>query len=93
LAKAPNLTFQNAVSLAVYLDSGDVPEALQRWERRERPLTDHVQRWTDRYGRAASAWPERFASRRSQVLGLATRLPWVDRQLNKAARQVPLGAS
>ena len=93
LGQGANLTFQNAVSLAVYLDSGDVPAALQRWERQERPLTNHVQRWTDLYGRAASAWPDRLASRRSQVLGLATRLPWIDRQLNKAARHVPLGAA
>lgn len=93
LGQGANLTFQNAVSLAYYLDSaGDIPAALQEWERRERPLTDHIQRWTDLYGRAASAWPDRFASRRSQVLGLATRLPWVDRQLNKAARHIPVGA-
>ncbi len=44
------------------------------------------------YGRIASAWPERFVSRRSEVLELATRIPWVDRQLNKAARHVPVGA-
>jgi 2-polyprenyl-6-methoxyphenol hydroxylase-like FAD-dependent oxidoreductase len=93
LGQGANLTFQNALSLATYLDaSDDVPTALVNWERGERPLTDHVQRWTDLYGRAASAWPQRFASRRSQVLELATRVPWVDRQLNKAARHNPVGA-
>jgi 2-polyprenyl-6-methoxyphenol hydroxylase-like FAD-dependent oxidoreductase len=93
LGQGANLTFQNALSLAAYLDEDhDVPAALQRWEASERPLTDHVQRWTDRYGRIASAWPERFASRRSQVLELATKIPWVDRQLNKAARHVPIGS-
>lgn len=92
LGQGANLTFQNALSLAVYLDREDVPRALQTWEERERPLTDHVQRWTDMYGRIASAWPQRFVSRRSQVLERATKLPWVDRQLNKAARHVPLGA-
>jgi 2-polyprenyl-6-methoxyphenol hydroxylase-like FAD-dependent oxidoreductase len=93
LGQGANLTFQNAVALAAYLDGADdVPAALRRWEQKERPLTDHVQRWTDLYGRVASAWPERFAARRSQVLGLATRVPWVDRQLNKAARHIPVGA-
>lgn len=93
LGQGANLTFQNAVSLAEYLDrSPDIPTALRSWERAERPLTDHVQRWTDLYGRVASAWPERFASRRSQVLEFATRVPWVARQLNKAARHVPVGA-
>ncbi|KWW97681.1 hypothetical protein TH66_19360 [Carbonactinospora thermoautotrophica] len=93
LGQGANLTFQNALSLAAYLDEEqDIPRALLRWEKKERPLTDHVQRWTDLYGRVASAWPERFASRRSQVLELATKLPWVDRQLNKAARHIPVGA-
>lgn len=92
LGQGANLTFQNALSLAEYLDrSPEIPAALRSWERGERPLTDHVQRWTDLYGRVASAWPERFASRRGQVLEFATRVPWVDRQLNKAARHTPLG--
>jgi 2-polyprenyl-6-methoxyphenol hydroxylase-like FAD-dependent oxidoreductase len=93
LGQGANLTFQNALSLSMYLDqSDDVAEALQRWERKERPLTDHVQRWTDLYGRIASAWPDRWARRRSQVLEAATRVPWVDNQLNRAARHIPVGA-
>lgn len=93
LGQGANLTFQNALSLAAYLDRHhDVPTALRGWERAERPLTDHVQRWTDLYGRVASAWPDRFAARRSQVLEFATRVPWVAKQLNKAARHVPVGA-
>ncbi|GAA1142252.1 NAD(P)/FAD-dependent oxidoreductase [Nocardioides aquiterrae] len=92
LGQGANLTFQNVLSLAEFLDrSSDVPTALRRWEESERPLTDHIQRWTDIYGRVASAWPERLSHRRGQVLELASRVPWVDRQLNKAARHVPLG--
>lgn len=93
LGQGANLTFQNALSLASYVDrQDDIPAALRLWEQKERPLTDHVQKWTDMYGRIASAWPERFVGRRSEVLELATRIPWVDRQLNKAARHVPVGA-
>lgn len=93
LGQGANLTFQNCLALAEYLDGEpDVATALTRWERRERPLTDHIQRWTDLYGRVASAWPDRFAHRRSQVLETVTRIPWVDRQMNKAARHRPVGA-
>jgi 2-polyprenyl-6-methoxyphenol hydroxylase-like FAD-dependent oxidoreductase len=92
LGQGANLTFQNAVSLATYLDGArDIPAALQEWERNERPLTDHVQKWTDLYGRIASAWPDRWARRRSQFLEAATRVPWVDKQLNRAARNIPVG--
>lgn len=94
LGQGANLTFQNALALAEYLDRDlDVGAALRRWEKSERPLTDHVQRWTDLYGRAASAWPDRFSHRRSQFLEKATRVPWVDRQLNKAARHIPVGSA
>ena len=93
LGQGANLTFQNTLALADYLDRDrDIETALTNWERRERPLTDHVQRWTALYGRAASAWPDRFARQRSQFLERASRVPWVDRQLNKAARHVPAGA-
>jgi 2-polyprenyl-6-methoxyphenol hydroxylase-like FAD-dependent oxidoreductase len=93
LGQGANLTFQNTLALAEYLErESDVAAALTRWERKERPLTDHIQRWTDLYGRAASAWPDRFAHRRSQVLEAVTRIPWVDRQLNRAARHRPVGA-
>lgn len=93
LGQGANLTFQNTLALADYLDRDrDIETALTRWEQRERPLTDHVQRWTALYGRAASAWPDRFARQRSQFLERASRLPWVDRQLNKAARHLPVGA-
>jgi 2-polyprenyl-6-methoxyphenol hydroxylase-like FAD-dependent oxidoreductase len=88
LGQGANLTFQNAVSLADYLDRDSTENALRSWEKHERPLTDHVQKWTDLYGRVASAWPDRFSNRRSQFLGTATKIPWVDHQLNRAARHL-----
>ena len=94
LGQGANLTFQNALSLAEYLDrDNDVEAALKKWEKAERPLTDHVQKWTDWYGRAASAWPDRYSRRRSQFLKVATRVPWVDKQLNRAARHIPVGST
>jgi 2-polyprenyl-6-methoxyphenol hydroxylase-like FAD-dependent oxidoreductase len=92
LGQGANLTFQNALSLSEYLSrGGEVETALKTWEKNERPLTDHVQKWTDRYGRVASAWPDRFSHRRSQFLEAATKVPWVDKQLNRAARHRPVG--
>ena len=94
LGQGANLTFQNSLSLATYLDrASDVPSGLAEWEREERPLTDHVQRWTDLYGRVASAWPERYSRQRSRVLELANKVPWVDRQLGRAARHLPVGST
>ncbi|MEA2922768.1 MAG: hypothetical protein QOF07_2733 [Bradyrhizobium sp.] len=90
LGQGANLSFQNALSLAVYLDqSEDVPTARATWEREQRPLSDHVQRWTHMYGRVASAWPQRWVRHRSSVLERVTNVRWVDNQLNKAARHVP----
>lgn len=93
LGQGANLTFQNAVAMAAYLDGAPVPEALGRWEAKERPLTDHVQRWTALYGRAASTWPDRLASWRGNVLEKGARIPWIEAQLNKAARHIPIVAA
>ena len=41
----------NALGLAVALqDALDLTSALKQWEARERPLTEHTQRWTRIYG-------------------------------------------
>ena len=92
LAQGANMTFTNAVSLAAALEKAtDIPAALQRWERRERPLTDHVQRWSHGYGWIVSMWPEHLADARTRFLQFATSIPWVDAQLNRAARHIPVG--
>ncbi|MCW2718184.1 NAD(P)/FAD-dependent oxidoreductase [Pseudonocardia sp.] len=93
LAQGANMTFTNAVSLAAAVtDAQDVPAALRRWEDRERGLTDHVQRWSHGYGWVVSRWPENLTGARTRFLQFATGLPWVDRQLNLAARHVPAGS-
>lgn len=92
LAQGANMTFTNAVSLAAAVSgSADVPAALRRWEERERALTDHVQRWSHGYGWMVSMWPEHLADSRTRFLQFVTGLPWVDRQLNRAARHIPVG--
>jgi 2-polyprenyl-6-methoxyphenol hydroxylase-like FAD-dependent oxidoreductase len=92
LAQGANITFTNAVSLAAAVaDAEDIPLALRRWEQRERPLTDHVQRWSHGYGWIVSMWPERLSGARTRFLQLVTGVPWVESQLNRAARHLPVG--
>jgi 2-polyprenyl-6-methoxyphenol hydroxylase-like FAD-dependent oxidoreductase len=86
------MTFTNAISLAAAVSGAqDVPSALRTWEARERALTDHVQRWSHGYGWMVSMWPENLTEYRTKFLQFATGLPWVDRQLNRAARHLPVG--
>jgi 2-polyprenyl-6-methoxyphenol hydroxylase-like FAD-dependent oxidoreductase len=92
LAQGANITFTNAVSLAAAVaEAKDVPAALRRWEQRERPLTDHVQRWSHGYGWIVSRWPAHLEAARTTLLQLVTGIPWVDDQLNRAARHLPVG--
>jgi 2-polyprenyl-6-methoxyphenol hydroxylase-like FAD-dependent oxidoreductase len=89
LAQGANLTFTNAVSLAAAVSlAPSVPAALRQWEQRERPLTDHTQRWSHAYGRIVSAWPEALMPYRAKVLDALTSIPWVEAQMNRAARHV-----
>lgn len=93
LGQGANMTFTNAVSLAAALSEGnEVPAALQAWERRERPLTDHVQRWSYGYGVLVSRWPDSALRFRGPALQFLTDLPWVSRQLNRAAEHRPVGS-
>jgi 2-methyl-3-hydroxypyridine 5-carboxylic acid dioxygenase len=78
LAQGAGCAITNALGLAVALDEADTVEAaLELWERRERPLTDHTQQ------RASVL----AASRE-----LAAGMDWDDIGL-KAARHIPTGTS
>jgi len=94
-AMPPNLgqgggcAIMNAFSLAVALDSGaDLGASLMRWEERERPVTEHTQRWSRFYG-AVTLWPEHF---RSFAFSMTERSTWLRSQLDRTARYVPTGA-
>src|SRR5437667_194420 len=72
----------NALSMAVYLDQErDVSAALETWERRERPLTEHTQRISLMLGWPAT-WPPFL---RDKALTLAGRWKWLVRQRTKTA--------
>jgi 2-polyprenyl-6-methoxyphenol hydroxylase-like FAD-dependent oxidoreductase len=92
LGQAANMAFTNAMALAMEVtESDDVPEALVRWEKLHRPLTDHVQWWSYIYGYIVAQWPEGLLSLRSDLIRAMAGTEWFDEGLNKGARAVPVG--
>jgi 2-polyprenyl-6-methoxyphenol hydroxylase-like FAD-dependent oxidoreductase len=94
-AMPPNLgqgggcAIMNALSLAIALDNdADIGASLIGWEERERPVTEHAQRWSRIYG-GVTLWPEHL---RSLAFGMTERSAWLRSQLERTARYVPTGA-
>ena len=92
LGQSANMAFTNAMALAMQVSGGgSVPEALLAWEKRQRPLTDHVQRWSYIYGLLMSYWPKSLERLRSDGVRLLARSDWFDEGLLRAARTTPAG--
>ena len=78
----------NALALAVHLDgASDIPAALEKWERAERPITDHTQRVSVALG-WPTTWPPKL---RALALSLAGKSKWVVKQRTKTALHRPTG--
>lgn len=95
-AMPPNLgqgggcAMMNALSMALEVaEATDIPAALVRWERRERALTEHTQRWSRRYS-ATTLWPAWLRSFAFQATG---RSAWLRTQVQRTAEHVPTGAT
>ena len=95
-AQAPNLgqgggcSLMNALSLAVALDeSTSVEQALQAWERRERPLTDHTQRVSALYSKVTTLPP----MLRSRALSWLGKSKWAMAQRMRTAFHTPTGTA
>lgn len=93
-AMPPNLgqgggcAMMNALSLSVELaDATSVEDALGRWERRERPLTEHTQKWSRMYS-ATTLWPPWL---RSVAFAATGRIGWLRSQYQRTANHIPLG--
>jgi 2-polyprenyl-6-methoxyphenol hydroxylase-like FAD-dependent oxidoreductase len=90
LAQGAGHAMMNGLGLAVALEkAADIPSALDAWERCERPLTEHTQRWTRIYSTTMflptplkKAW-----------LHLEQQVPWVAAQYVRAANHAPTGCS
>jgi len=88
LGQGSGCAMMNALALAVALENdADVERALSAWEARERPLTEHTQRWSMLYGRVTT-WPEWARSLAFNVMG---GMGWVRRRYQRTANHIPTG--
>ena len=90
LAQGAGHAMMNALGLAVALDEEpDLSSAFRAWERRERPLTEHTQRWTRIYGNTI------FLPRPLKRVSITAErlIPWIGRQYLHAAHVVPTGCA
>ena len=87
IGQGAGCAMMNALSLAVFLEKGDVEKQLEAWEEKERPLTDHSQRISRLYG-MPTFWP---APLRRMFYSLASRSRWLTEQRTRTARHIPTG--
>ena len=81
LGQGAGCAMMNALSLAVH-----APD-LVLWEQRERPLTEHTQRWAAIYGTAANL-PGPLRTLAFKAMG---RVKWLHNSYQRTARHVPTG--
>ena len=92
LGQAANTAFINVMALASMATEGaDLPQALARWEREQRPITDHVQWFSYLYGFVLGKWPSSLELLRSDAVSALAKTSWFDEALNRGARHVPMG--
>jgi len=91
LGQGGGMAMQNGLSLAVHLegvtDPRDIPAALERWERSERELTEHCQRWATLYGEVTYL-PDDI---RTRIMRGAMEDAWIAAQVFRAANHAPTG--
>jgi 2-polyprenyl-6-methoxyphenol hydroxylase-like FAD-dependent oxidoreductase len=89
LAQGAGCAMANALALAELLkESTDVPAALARWERRERPVTEITQRWAVLYITVLKRWPQNLLDLRSKMVAEMFASPAMVRHFLSAARHV-----
>jgi 2-polyprenyl-6-methoxyphenol hydroxylase-like FAD-dependent oxidoreductase len=90
LAQGAGHAMMNALGLAVVVqDAPSLASALDQWERRERPLTEHTQRWTRIYG--TTMFLPKALKRIS--IRVEQQIPWVAAQYVRTANHVPTGCA
>ena len=89
LAQGAGHAMMNALGLAESLrEAPTVERALEEWERRERPLTEHTQLWTRIYG-ATMFLPKPLKT----ISILVEKIPWIAAQYVRAAQHIPSGCT
>ncbi|MFE0229428.1 FAD-dependent oxidoreductase [[Kitasatospora] papulosa] len=93
LGQAANTAFINAMALAALAEQNkDITTVLPEWERRQKAITDHVQRWSYYYGFVLGHCPSPLLGTRARTLGRLSQTQWFDRNLNRGARHQPMGS-
>ncbi|NKB49425.1 MAG: FAD-dependent monooxygenase [Alphaproteobacteria bacterium] len=88
LGQGAGHAMMNGLGLAVAIDEApNLAGALALWERRERPLTEHTQRWTRVYG-STIFLPEWL---KSLAINAEKHIPWLANQYGRAAQHIPTG--
>ena len=88
LAQGAGHAMMNALGLAVALKAAPtLAGGLATWEYRERPMTEHTQRWARIYGLTLSL-PKAL---KPFSIGLEHHLPWLAAQYLRAASHIPTG--
>jgi 2-polyprenyl-6-methoxyphenol hydroxylase-like FAD-dependent oxidoreductase len=92
LGQGGGMAMQSGLALGAFMDGvsdpRDIPDRLAAWERSERPLMEHCQKWSRLYGEI-SFLPDDV---RERAVKHAMADPWVREQMSKAARSVPTGS-
>lgn len=90
LGQGGGCALMNGIGLAAAVaDAPDIAAALEAWEARERPLTEHTQEQSERQG-DMNYWPDAL---RSQVLTITGRSHELAMQRMKTALHVPTGTA
>ncbi len=90
LAQGAGHAMMNGLGLAVALENApDLATGLAEWERRERPLTDHTQRWTRIYGNTLFL-PDPL---KKLAIQAEQHIPWLSGQYARAANHLPTGCT
>ncbi len=88
LGQGAGHAMMNGLGLAAAVgEAPDLANALELWECRERPLTEHTQRWTRVYG-ATIFLPEWL---KSLAINAEKYIPWLAAQYSRAAKHLPTG--
>lgn len=88
LGQGGGTAMMNALGLAYALDAEpDLERGLKRWEERERPITEHTQRWATWYNHT-TLWPERLRTWAFKRVGGS---PYLRGQVQRTAQHTPSG--
>jgi 2-polyprenyl-6-methoxyphenol hydroxylase-like FAD-dependent oxidoreductase len=95
LGQGTNLSMVNARSLVTFLGEPGrgVEEAIERWERAVRPLTESAQWWSSVYDTITKRWPPTLARLREPVIRLLITRSGIDRRMRAASETPPVTES